>query len=152
MEREVRVETAYLDDAETVIVAFGTPSKFVRYAIGRLREAGHKIGMVRPITLWPFPYDTVREAAANARVVGSFELCAGQMIDDVRIGVAGQAPVEFIGGVSTDGSGFGVGRLLDVDVIEERILALHTGKPLGVIPGTDVFQYELAPHQEAATP
>ena len=68
MEREVRVETAYLDDAETVIVAFGTPSKFVRYAIGRLREAGHKIGMVRPITLWPFPYDTVRDAAASARV------------------------------------------------------------------------------------
>ena len=74
------------------------------------------------------------------------------MIDDVRIGAAGRAPVEFIGGVSTDSSGFGVGRLLDVDVIEERILALHTGKPLGVIPGTDVYRYELAPHQEEATP
>ncbi|MDQ1534661.1 MAG: hypothetical protein QOF28_2422, partial [Actinomycetota bacterium] len=57
-----------------------------------------------------------------------------------------------IGGVSTDSSGFGVGRLLDVDVIEERILALHTGTPLAVIPGTDVFQYELAPHQEEPTP
>jgi 2-oxoglutarate/2-oxoacid ferredoxin oxidoreductase subunit alpha len=147
----VRVETAYLDDAETVIVAFGTPSKFGRYAIGRLREAGHRIGMVRPITLWPFPYDTVRDAAASARVIGSFELCAGQMIDDVRIGAAGQAPVEFIGGVSTDSSGFGVGRLLDVDVIEERILALHTGKPLAVIPGTDVYRFELAPYQEDAT-
>jgi 2-oxoglutarate ferredoxin oxidoreductase subunit alpha len=152
MEREVRVETAYLDDAETVIVAFGTPSKFVRYAIGRLRDAGHKIGMVRPITLWPFPYDTVRDAAVGANVVGSFELCAGQMIDDVRIGVAGQTPVEFLGGVSTDGSGFGVGRLLDVDVIEARILAVHSGKALGVIPGTDEFRYELAPHQQEATP
>jgi 2-oxoglutarate ferredoxin oxidoreductase subunit alpha len=148
MEREVRVETAYLDDAETVIVAFGTPSKFVRYAIGRLREQGHRIGMVRPITLWPFP----RDAAASARVIGSFELSAGQMIDDVRIGAAGRAPVEFIGGVSTDSSGFGVGRLLDVDVIEARILALHTGTPLGVIPGTDVFQYKLAPHQQEPTP
>jgi hypothetical protein len=74
------------------------------------------------------------------------------MIDDVRIGVAGQAPVEFLGGVSTDGSGFGVGRLLDVDVIEERILAVHTGKPLGIIPGTDAFHYELAAHQQEATP
>jgi 2-oxoglutarate/2-oxoacid ferredoxin oxidoreductase subunit alpha len=152
LEREVRVETGHLDDAETVIVAFGTPSKFVRYAIGRLREAGHRIGMVRPITLWPFPYDTIRDAAASARVIGSFELSAGQMIDDVRIGAAGRTPVEFIGGVSTDSSGFGVGRLLDVDVIEERILALHAGKPLAVIPGTDVFQYELAPHQEDPTP
>jgi hypothetical protein len=73
------------------------------------------------------------------------------MIDDVRIGAAGRAPVEFIGGVSTDGSGFGVGRLLDVDVIEARILALHTGEPLGVIPGADVFRYELAPHQQEPT-
>ena len=154
MEREVRVETAFLDDAETVIVAFGTPSKFVRYAIGRLREAGHKIGMIRPITLWPFPYDTVRAAAAagNVRMIGSFELCAGQMVDDVRIGAAGQVPVEFIGGVSTDSSGFGVGRLLDVDVIQARILALHTGQPLDVIPGSDVYRYELAPHQEEPTP
>jgi 2-oxoglutarate ferredoxin oxidoreductase subunit alpha len=124
----------------------------VRYAIGRLREAGHRIGMVRPITLWPFPYDTVRDAAASARVIGSFELSAGQMIDDVRIGAAGRVPVEFIGGVSTDSSGFGVGRLLDVDVIEERILALHTGRPLGVIPGADVYRYELAAHQEEPVP
>ena len=119
MEREVRVETGYLDDAETVIVAFGSPAKFVKYAIKQLRADGHRIGFVRPITLWPFPYDTVADACARAerRRVGSFELSAGQMIDDVRIGVAGRVPVEFIGGVSTDHSGFGVGRLLDVEVI-----------------------------------
>jgi 2-oxoglutarate ferredoxin oxidoreductase subunit alpha len=50
-----------------------------------------------------------------------FEINAGQMIDDVRIAVAGQAPVVPIGGISTDGSGFGVGALLDVDVIRSRI-------------------------------
>ena len=60
MEREVRVETGFLDDAETVIVAFGSPAKFVKYAIKQLRDAGHKIGYVRPITLWPFPYDDGR--------------------------------------------------------------------------------------------
>ena len=66
MEREVRVESGFLDDAETVIVAFGSPAKFVKYAIRQLRAAGHRIGYVRPITLWPFPYETVAEAAAGS--------------------------------------------------------------------------------------
>jgi 2-oxoglutarate ferredoxin oxidoreductase subunit alpha len=148
MEREVRVETGYLDDAETVIVAFGSPAKFVKYAIKQLRGAGHRIGYVRPITLWPFPFDAVRDAAAGARRVGSFELCAGQMVDDVRIAVAGHAPVTFIGGVSTDHSGFGVGRLLEVEAITERILALHTDAPLPVVPGYEQFSYELQEHQQ----
>jgi 2-oxoglutarate ferredoxin oxidoreductase subunit alpha len=153
MEREVRVESGLLDDAETVIVAFGSPAKFVKYAIRQLRAAGHKIGYVRPITLWPFPYETVAEAAAgsNVRRIGSFELCAGQMIDDVRIGAAGRVPVEFIGGVSTDGSGFGVGRILDVEVITERILALHEGREQPPIPGYEQFGYHLQPHQAEAT-
>jgi 2-oxoglutarate ferredoxin oxidoreductase subunit alpha len=150
MEREVRVETTDLDDAETVVVAFGTPAKFVKYAIKQLRADGHRIGIVRPITLWPFPYDAVRDAAAGASVrrFGSFELSAGQMVDDVRIGVAGQAPVTFIGGVSTDHSGFGVGRLLDVDEVRERILALHTDRPQPPIPGYEQFTYAPAPHQQ----
>jgi 2-oxoglutarate ferredoxin oxidoreductase subunit alpha len=147
MEREVRVETGYLDDAETVIVAYGSPAKFVKYAIAQLREQGHRIGYVRPITLWPFPHDTVRDAAANAKRVASFELSAGQMVDDVRIGVAGQTPVSFIGGVSTDSSGFGVGRLLDVEVIADRILAAHEERPQPVIPGYEQFTYELQEHQ-----
>jgi 2-oxoglutarate ferredoxin oxidoreductase subunit alpha len=153
MEREVRVESGFLDDAETVIVAFGSPAKFVKYAINQLRAAGHKIGYVRPITLWPFPYETVAEAASGAHVrrVGSFELSAGQMVDDVRIGVGGRVPVEFIGGVSTDHSGFGVGRILDVEVIGERLLALHEGRELPVIPGYEANSYELQPHQAEAT-
>jgi 2-oxoglutarate/2-oxoacid ferredoxin oxidoreductase subunit alpha len=153
MEREVRVESGFLDDAETVIVAFGSPAKFVKYAINQLRAAGHKIGYVRPITLWPFPYETVAEAASGAHVrrVGSFELSAGQMVDDVRIGVSGRVPVEFIGGVSTDHSGFGVGRILDVEVIGERLLALHEGRELPVIPGYEANSYELQPHQAEAT-
>jgi 2-oxoglutarate/2-oxoacid ferredoxin oxidoreductase subunit alpha len=149
MEREVRVESGSLEDAETVIVAFGSPAKFVKYAIGQLRAAGHRIGYVRPITLWPFPYDAVATAAcvSSVRRVGSFELAAGQMIDDVRIGVAGRVPVTFIGGVSTDHSGFGVGRLLDVEVIAERILALHEDRPLPAVPGYEQHVYELQEHQ-----
>jgi 2-oxoglutarate ferredoxin oxidoreductase subunit alpha len=152
MEREVRVESGWLDDAETVIVAFGSPAKFVKYAIKQLRADGRRIGYVRPITLWPFPYDTVREAASGTAVrrVGSFELSAGQMMDDVRIGAAGQAPVTFIGGVSTDHSGFGMGRLLDVDVIRDRILALHEDREQPVVPGYETFTYMLAAHQQEA--
>jgi 2-oxoglutarate ferredoxin oxidoreductase subunit alpha len=149
MEREVRVETGFVDDAETVVVAFGSPAKFVKYAIGRLRAAGHRIGYVRPITLWPFPFDAVRDAASGAAVrrIGSFELSAGQMVDDVRIGVAGRAPVTFIGGVSTDHSGFGVGRILDVEIIGERILALHEDRTLPAVPGYDEVAFQLQEHQ-----
>jgi 2-oxoglutarate ferredoxin oxidoreductase subunit alpha len=128
MERaEVRVETGYVEDAETVIVAFGTPAKFVRYVVNQLRAEGEKVGFVRPITLWPYPYEAVATAAEGARCVGVFEICAGQMIDDVRLGVLGRAPVVGIGGISTDGSGFGIGPLLDAEVIRERVLAIHRG-------------------------
>ena len=131
---EVRVETGYVDDAETVIVAFGTPAKFVRYVVAQLRSEGEKVGFVRSITLWPYPYEAVAAAAEGARSVGVFELCGGQMIEDVRLGVLGRAPVVGIGGISTDGSGFGVGPLLDVEIIRERILAIHRGGAEAELP------------------
>jgi 2-oxoglutarate ferredoxin oxidoreductase subunit alpha len=134
---EVRVETGFTEDAETVVVAFGSPGKFVRYVVHQLRDEGVKVGYVRPISLWPFPYAAVAEAAEGAARVGVFELCAGQMIDDVRLGVLGRAPVEFIGGISTDGSGFGVGPLLDVELIRARILALHHGEPMPALPDNE---------------
>jgi 2-oxoglutarate ferredoxin oxidoreductase subunit alpha len=119
---EARAETGFLDDAEHVVVAFGTPAKFVRYAVRRLRDQGLRVGYVRPITLWPFPTDAVATAVDDGvRSVLVFELNAGQMIDDVRLAVLGRAPVHFIGGISTDHSGFGVGALLDVEVIAGRI-------------------------------
>jgi 2-oxoglutarate ferredoxin oxidoreductase subunit alpha len=151
MEREVRSESVWCEDAETIVVAYGSPAKFVKYAIGQLRAAGHRIGVVRPITLWPFPYDAVGAASAGSSVqrVVSFELSAGQMIDDVRIGVAGRVPVSFIGGVSTDHSGFGVGRLLDTEVVAERILAAHQGRALPAVPGYEAFTYEPQEHQLA---
>jgi 2-oxoglutarate ferredoxin oxidoreductase subunit alpha len=123
--REARAETGYLDDAETVVVAFGSPARFVRAVVRDLRAEGERVGYVRPITLWPFPADVVAAAGRQARTVATFELCAGQMIDDVRLAVLGAAAVVGLGGISTDGSGFGVGRLLDTDVIRERILAVH---------------------------
>src|SRR5207302_4387053 len=126
---EVRVETGHLEGAEHVVVAFGTPAKFVRYVVALLRDEGVPIGYVRPITLWPFPYQAVADAAAGPRQVMVFEINAGQMIDDVRLGVLGRAPVVPIGGISTDHSGFGVGDLLDVAVIRRRIESVLSGAP-----------------------
>ncbi|MFO1536949.1 MAG: hypothetical protein ACKOVH_03855, partial [Actinomycetota bacterium] len=77
---------------------------------------------------------------------------SGQLVDDVRIAVAGAAPVEFIGGVSSDHSGFGLGRLLDVDEGRERFRALHEGRPQPPVPRYEEFTYEPAPHQLAPTP
>ncbi|MGH9027602.1 MAG: hypothetical protein ACRDWD_16025 [Acidimicrobiia bacterium] len=131
---EVRVETAHVEDAETVIVAFGSPAKFVRYVMEELRTDGERIGYVRPITLWPFPSEAVAAAADGARRLATFELCAGQMVDDVRLAVLGRAPVMTIGGISTDHSGFGVGKLLDAEIVRERVLAVHRGEPLPDLP------------------
>jgi 2-oxoglutarate/2-oxoacid ferredoxin oxidoreductase subunit alpha len=131
---EPRAEEAYTDDAETVVVAFGTPARFVRYAVHQLRAEGEKVGYVRPISLWPFPSAMVAEASEGPRVVATFELSAGQMVDDVRLAVSGRAPVVRLGGISTDGSGFGVGPLLDAEVVRDRILALHRGGPEAELP------------------
>ena len=120
---EVRVETGYLDGAEHIVVAFGTAAKFVRYVVARLRADGVAIGYVRPITLWPYPYRALAEAVGpGVRRVLVFELNAGQMVDDVRLSVLGRAPVIPIGGISTDHSGFGVGALLDAEIIRDRVL------------------------------
>jgi 2-oxoglutarate ferredoxin oxidoreductase subunit alpha len=118
---EARAEAEFTEDAELVVVAFGTSAKFVSYVVRQLREASVPVGYVRPITLWPFPYAAVRAATENAQRVAVFELNGGQMIDDVRLSVLDRAPVVSIGGISTDGSGFGVGPLLDAEIIRERV-------------------------------
>jgi 2-oxoglutarate ferredoxin oxidoreductase subunit alpha len=115
------VETGFTDDAEVVVVAFGTPAKYVRAAVSRLRAEGARVGFVRPITLLPFPTEAIARAAAGARVVGVYENNQGQMVDDVRLAVAGATPVEFIGRLSLDGSGFGIAPDLDGGYLRERI-------------------------------
>jgi len=122
---ETRAETAWLDDAELVVVAFGFPGRFARYAVRLARERGMRVGFVRPITLWPFPSAVVADAAAGARAMAVFELNAGQMIEDVELAVRGRVPVHAIGGVSHDHSGFGVGPLLDVEHLLRRITDVY---------------------------
>ena len=137
---EQRVESVFCEDAETVVIAFGTPAKFARYVVRQLRDEGEKVGLVRPISLWPYPHEAVAAATRGARVVGVFELCAGQMIDDVRLAVLGRAPVVGIGGISTDGSGFGVGPLLDAEIIRDRVLAVHRGGAGAELPPLPVHE------------
>jgi len=118
---EVRVDSGFLDDAELMVVAFGFPGRFVKYAVGLARQKGLRVGYVRPISLWPFPSDVVAQAAGRAKAVAVFELNAGQMVEDVQLAVLGRAPVVAIGGISHDHSGFGVGPILNVDYILKRI-------------------------------
>ena len=118
---EVRWDETFVDDAELVVVAFGTLARFARHAVKTLRREGVRVGLVRPITLWPFPSEAVARAAAGARGVAVLEQNAGQMIDDVRLAVLGSAPVVSIGEISTDPSGFGIGDLLDPENVRKRI-------------------------------
>ena len=120
---EARHEAVWTDDADVLVVAFGTLGRFARYAVEQLRGEGHRVGFFRPITLWPFPAEALAEAARGARRVAVLEQNAGQMIDDVRLAVLGAAPVEAIGGISSDEAGFGIGPLLDAKVIRGRIEA-----------------------------
>ena len=96
-EREVRYETIELDNADIMIVAFGSAARIAEKAIELAREEGIKAGLFRPITLWPFPEKKLAEAAHGKRGVLVVEINAGQMIQDVRLSVNGEEPVEHFG-------------------------------------------------------
>ena len=95
--REVRWAGDGLDDAEVVVVAYGTAARIARTAVDRLRAGGRKVGLFRPITLWPFPTQELRRLATHARGFLVVELSMGQMVEDVQLAVLGAAPVAFHG-------------------------------------------------------
>jgi 2-oxoglutarate ferredoxin oxidoreductase subunit alpha len=95
-ERETRWAGEQLEDAEIAIVAYGTAARVATTAIDRARAAGLKVGLFRPISLWPFPSAALAELAPRLRAILVVELSAGQMIEDVRLAV-GAAPVFFYG-------------------------------------------------------
>ena len=96
-EKECRWQEEMLKDAEVVVVAYGTTSRIVRSAIRKCREQGIKVGMLRPITLWPFPTEAIRKTLDTAKHYLTVEMSAGQMVDDVRLAVDGKRPVHFYG-------------------------------------------------------
>jgi 2-oxoglutarate ferredoxin oxidoreductase subunit alpha len=94
---ETRHEEYMTDDAEVVIVAYGIVSRVVRSAVELLRADGIRAGMVRPITLWPYPNEVLHRLAAQAKFFLACEMSMGQMVEDVRLAVDGQRPVYFYG-------------------------------------------------------
>ena len=94
---EVRFESVETDDAELLIVAYGTAARVARTAVARAREDGWRVGLFRPISLWPFPEAALRDIADRVRGVLVVELSAGQMVEDVRLAVEGRCPVAFHG-------------------------------------------------------
>ncbi len=92
---EVRYEEYRTDDADYLAVAFGIVSRVMMSAIDMAREEGIKIGLLRPITLWPFPYEAIGAWEKKAKAILVSELSTGQMIDDVRLAVSCNVPIEF---------------------------------------------------------
>jgi 2-oxoglutarate/2-oxoacid ferredoxin oxidoreductase subunit alpha len=96
---EVRVEQYHCEDAEMIITAFGTCARIAKNAIRDAEKLGIRVGLIRPVTLWPFPTDVIAAAAAqdSVRCFFDLELNAGQMVEDVRLAVNGRKPVYFHG-------------------------------------------------------
>lgn len=96
-ETEVRYETWQCDDAEYVIVAFGSAARMAQKAIDMARADGIKVGLFRPITLWPFPTEQIADMAKAKKGMLVVEINAGQMVEDVRLAVNGSTPVAHFG-------------------------------------------------------
>ncbi len=94
---EQRAETFLVEDADVVVVAFGASARVARSAVVEARAKGVKAGLIRPITLWPFPVDALEAAVPTAKAFLTVEMNMGQMVDDVRLAVKGRRPVEFFG-------------------------------------------------------
>ncbi len=94
---EQRSESFMTDDADIIIVAFGACARIAHSAVVTARAEGIRVGLIRPITLWPFPVDAIAQTLDHAKGYLTVEMNMGQMIDDVRLVVAGRAPVEFVG-------------------------------------------------------
>ena len=94
---EVRYREYYLDDAEYVVIGFGTAGRVALSAVRAARAEGIKVGLLRPITVSPFPEEQVQELVKTAQAILVTEMNTGQMLEDVRLWIGGKIPVEFYG-------------------------------------------------------
>ncbi|MCR4398416.1 MAG: 3-methyl-2-oxobutanoate dehydrogenase subunit VorB [Firmicutes bacterium] len=120
VEREARFEIVDAGDSEIFLVAYGTTARICRGVVEKLRERGLKIGLVRPITLWPFPARAFDEVCRTGRAFLTVEMSTGQMVEDVRLAVAGRRPVYFYGRTG--------GALPSPKAIMERVLQIADGR------------------------
>ena len=110
---EVRVETDNLEDAELALVGYGTSARICNEAMKAARRKGIRVGLIRPITLWPFPEKVIAENVRKLKAFLVIEMSLGQMVEDVRLAANGKCPVYFYG---KPGSG-----IPEVNVIVDRI-------------------------------
>jgi 2-oxoglutarate/2-oxoacid ferredoxin oxidoreductase subunit alpha len=96
-ENEIRFKEYYLDDAEFVVIGFGTAGRVALSAVRAARAQGIKVGLFRPVTVSPFPYERVAELAGKSKALLVVEMNSGQMLEDVRLAVNGKTPIEFYG-------------------------------------------------------
>ncbi len=94
---EIRYETMLTDDADLLVVAFGSAGRIAKTAIRQARQQGVRVGLFRPISLFPFPLAPLAQLAKQVQTMLVVEMSAGQMVDDVRLAVNGQTPVYFYG-------------------------------------------------------
>lgn len=96
-ENEVRYELYNCEEADLVVVAYGTVARIAKTAIEELKKEGLKVGMIRPITLWPFPVEAFEKTISTAKSYLAIEMSTGQMVEDVRLAVNGRKQVDFYG-------------------------------------------------------
>jgi 2-oxoglutarate ferredoxin oxidoreductase subunit alpha len=95
--KEVRYEEMLVDDADVILVAFGTAARVAQTAVQQLRDQGIRAGLFRPITLWPFPNERLQQLIPTTQIFFVVEMNAGQMVHDVREVVGSHVPVHFVG-------------------------------------------------------
>ncbi|MDF2636086.1 MAG: hypothetical protein K0R78_2960, partial [Pelosinus sp.] len=118
--KEVRYEELNTDDADLILVAYGITSRIARSAMEKARSEGMKVGLLRPITLWPFPEEVLSKLATKTDAFLTLELSAGQMVEDVRLAVNGMKPVHFYGRMG--------GMIPSTKEVYEQILQILRGK------------------------
>ena len=96
-QKEAMAECQYTEDAQLIVTAYGATSRIVKSAVKSAREKGLKVGVIRPITLWPFPNQVFKDAAKTADAFLAVEMSMGQMVDDVRLATECAKPVHFFG-------------------------------------------------------
>jgi 2-oxoglutarate ferredoxin oxidoreductase subunit alpha len=123
---EQRAETYQLEDADVVIVAYGAASRIARSAVNKAREEGIRAGLIRPITLWPYPRDIIEASIEHTQAYLVTEFSMGQMVDDVRLVVEGRRPVNFFAHTG--------GIVPTPDEVVEALRRVAAGQRVNIVP------------------
>ncbi len=123
---EIRLRETLTEDAEIGVVAFGTAGRIAQSAVKAAREEGIKVGLLRPISLYPYPFEAVGQLSRRVKSLLVVEMNGGQMLDDVRLAAEGRVPVSFYGRMG--------GIVPMPDEVLDAIRKVHAGQPVG-LPG-----------------